>query len=170
MAEFSVRHEFDCDEETFWDKCVFNDEFNRRLYLEILKFPGWNVLSQVDDGATIRRSVHIDPPITGLPGPVKKVMGEKFSYVEEGAYERAAQKYTFKVTPSTMAEKTTTTGVLYTEKLGEKKIVRVAKVNVEVKLFMIGGRVEEKIIGDLRHSYEEAAKFTRTFVEEKGLA
>lgn len=169
MAEFHVRHEFDCAEDTFWEKVMFDPDFNRRLYKEELKFPDWKVLEQKDDGKTIRRKVHIDPPVTGLPGPVKKAVGDKFSYVEDGVYDRATRTYTFHVTPSAMAEKTKTTGTLKTEKLGDKKCARLADIKVDVKVFMIGGMVEDWIIGDLKSSYEAAAKFTRTYLQEKGL-
>ena len=169
MAEFKSRHEFDCDEDTFWEKVQFDPKFNERLYLEHLKFPGWKLLEQKDDGKTITRRVHIDPPVAGMPGPVKKVMGDKFSYVEEGTYDRATRTYTFRVTPSTLAEKSKTTGMLRTEKLGDKKIARTAVINVEVKVMLIGGMVEDKLVQDLKASYDAAATFTREYLKEKGL-
>ncbi len=169
MAEITLRHEFDCDEDTYWEKCTFDADFNKRLYLEVLKFPGYDLVEQKDDDAKRTRKVRIDPPLGNLPGPVKKAIGDKFSYVEEGTFDKKTKRYTFKITPSTMGDKAKTFGELYCEKLGDKKIVRVAKVTVEVKVFMIGGMVEEKIMHDLKHSYEEAAKFTRVFLKEKGL-
>jgi hypothetical protein len=169
MPEITLRHEFDCDEDTYWEKVTFDPEFNKRLYLEVLKFPSYELVEQKEDDAKLTRRVRIDPPLGNLPGPVKKAIGDKFSYVEEGAFDKKTKRYSFKVTPSTMADKTKNFGELYVEKLGDKKIVRIAKITVEVKVFMIGGMVEEKISSDLRHSYEEAAKFTRTFLKEKGL-
>jgi hypothetical protein len=169
MPEITLRHEFDCDEDTYWEKVTFDPEFNRRLYLEVLKFPSYELVEQKEDDAKRTRRVRIDPPLGNLPGPVKKAIGDKFSYVEEGTFDKKTKRYSFKVTPSTMADKTKNFGELYVEKLGDRKIVRIAKITVEVKVFMIGGMVEEKISSDLRHSYEEAARFTRTFLKEKGL-
>jgi hypothetical protein len=68
-----------------------------------------------------------------------------------------------------MADKTTVVGEIYTERLGDQRIARIAKVKVEVKVFMLGGLVEDKIIGDMKHSYEAAAAFTNGYVKEKGL-
>jgi hypothetical protein len=169
MPEITLRHEFECDEDTYWQKLTFDPEFNRRLYLEVLRFPGYTLVDQHDDEQKLTRKVHIDPPLGNLPGPVKKAIGDKFSYVEEGTFDKKARRYTFKITPSTMADKTKNFGELYCEKLGDKRIARVAKITVEVKVFMIGGMVEEKIMTDLRHSYDTAAKFTREYVKEKGL-
>ena len=163
-GDYKVTHEFDCTEDTFWNDVMFSDTFNNALYLEKLKFPGWKVLEQKDDGQKITRKVKIDPTLTGMPGPVQKALGDKFSYIEDGVYDRATRKYTFHVTPSTMADKTTIKGVLWTESKGEKKIARHADIHVEVKVFMIGKMIEDKALADLKHSYESGAKFTNEFV------
>lgn len=165
-AQFTCRDEFDCDEETFWHKCTFSEDFSKKLYLEVLKFPGWRLLEQKEEGGNLTRRVHIDPPLVGLPGPVAKIIGDKFSYVEEGRFDGKTKRYTFSVKPSTAAEKTKTTGELWTEKLGEGRCVRFAKVDVEVKVFMVGGMVEEKIISDLRKSYDATARFIGQYLRE----
>jgi hypothetical protein len=167
MPDFTVKNEFDTDEDTFWEKCFFDEEYNRRLYTDTLKFPGWKLLEQKTEGTKISRRVQIDPPVTGMPGPVKKALGDKFSYVEEGTYDKATHRYTFKITPSIMADKTKTAGELWTEKAGDKKVVRHAKVHIEVKVFMIGGMVEEKLVGDLKESYAQAAVFTQKYLADK---
>jgi hypothetical protein len=169
MPEVTLRHDFDCDADTYFEKCMFDDEYNRRLYLETLKFPGYKLVESKDDADKRTRKVHIDPPLVGIPGPVKKVIGDKLSYVEEGTFDKKTKRYTFKVVPSTMADKTSTTGELWCESRGDKKCTRVARIKVEVKVFMIGGMVEEKILGDLKTSYDAAAKFTNDYIKEKGL-
>ena len=169
MPEITLRHEIECSEETYWQKCFFDEEYNRRLFLDVLKFPGFTLLEQKNDAGTKTKKCKIDPPLVGIPSAAKKVIGDRLSYVEEGSLDEKSGRYTFKVTPSAMAEKTSVTGELYAEKLGENRIARVAKIKVEVKVFMLGGMVEEKIIGDLKNSYDVAASFTNDFVKEKGL-
>ncbi|MFO0670312.1 MAG: DUF2505 domain-containing protein [Polyangiaceae bacterium] len=167
-STFTCRDEFDCSEHAFWHDCTFSEDFNKRLYFDVLKFPGWKVLEQKDvgDGVLVRR-VHIDPPVAGLPGPVAKAIGDKFSYVEEGRFDPKKNRYEFSVKPSTAADKSKTTGALWTEPLGENRCVRHAKVDVEVKIFMIGGMVEEKIVSDLKKSYEATARFIGQYLKEK---
>ena len=169
-SQFTCRNEFDCDEATFWDTCTFSEEFCRALYLDVLRFPGWKVLEHKDEGGILTRRVQIDPPLVGLPGPVAKLVGDKFSYVEEGRFDRKANRYTFSVKPSTAADKAKTVGELWTEKLGDKRCARSAKVEVDVKIFMVGGLLEEKILSDLRKSYDETAKFIGKYLKDKGLA
>ena len=169
MPEVTLRHEIDTDEDTYWAKCVFDAAFNEKLYIDALKFPQWKLLDSKEDDAKIWRKVQVDPPTGDMPGAVRKVIGDRLSYVEEGTWDRKTKRYSFKVTPSTMAEKTKVAGEMWTEKLGEKKIVRITKINVEVKVFMVGGLVEERIISDLRSSYDKGTVFTNQYIAKNGL-
>ena len=169
MPEVTLRHEIDTDEDTYWAKCVFEADFNKKLYIDALKFPQWKLLDSKEDDTKIYRKVQVDPPTGDMPAAVKKVIGDRLSYVEEGTFDRKTKRYSFKVTPSTMAEKTKVAGEMWTEKLGEKKIVRITKINVEVKVFMVGGLVEDRIIADLRSSYDKGTTFTNQYIKEHGL-
>lgn len=169
MPDISLRHEFETDEDTYWSKCVFDADFNKKLYLEALKFPVWQLLDFKDDDAKIWRRVQVEPPVTNVPGPVKKVIGDRLSYVEEGTFDKKTHRYAIKVTPSTMTDKMKIAGEMWTEKLGDKKIARLTKMNVEVKIFMVGGLVEERILSDLRASYDKGAAFTTKYIKENGL-
>ncbi|MBX3190166.1 MAG: DUF2505 family protein [Labilithrix sp.] len=169
MPELTLRHEFDIDEDAYWSKCVFDPAFNKELYVDELQFPNWSLLESKEDDAKIVRRVQVDPPVGNVPGPVKKVIGDRLSYIEEGTFDRKTKRYAFKVIPSTMADKTKVAGEMWVEKLGEKKIARVLKISVEVKVFMVGGMVEERILSDLRTSYDRGTTFTRRVIAERGL-
>ena len=169
MAEITLRHEIDTDEDTFWAKCVFDADFNKKLYIDTLKFPQWKLLDSKDDDAKLTRKVQVDPPTGSMPGPVKKVIGDRLSYVEEGTFDKKSKRYSFKVTPSTLAEKTKVAGEMWVEKLGEKKIARCCKISVEVKVFMVGGMVEDRILADLRASYDKGTAFTNQYIKDNGL-
>src|SRR5258708_11669192 len=168
MPEITMRHEIDCDVDTFWDKCVFSEDFNRRLYVEVVKVKSFEHISDTDEPTRRTRKVKIDPQVHGMPGPVKKLLGDRFSYVEEGVFDKATKRYTFKITPSTLTEKTKVSGDMFCEPRGEGKMVRISKVSVEVKVFAVGGLVEDKIVSDLKVSFDASAKFTSDYVREKG--
>lgn len=169
MAEVTLRHEIDTDEDTFWSKIVFDEAFNKKMYETGLKFPGWKLLESKEDDAKITRRVQVDPPTGDLPGPVKKVIGDKLAYTEEGTFDKKSKRYTFKVTPSTLADKTKVNGEMWTEKLGDKKIRRCCRISVEVKVFMVGSMVEDRIMQDLRSSYDNSTSYTNQFIKENGL-
>jgi hypothetical protein len=168
MPEVTLRHEIETDEETYWSKIVFDETFNTKMYVDHMKI-GWKLLEQNDGEAKLTRRIHVEPPVGNLPGAVKKVIGDKLSYTEEGTFDKASKRYTFKVTPSTLADKTKVSGEMWCEKLGDKKVARVCRMSVEVKVFMVGSLVEERILSDLRASYDKGTAFTNDYIRQNGL-
>ncbi len=168
MGNVVLRHEMNCDEETYWEKCVLNAEYNRRLFLEELKFLKYELVEQTDAGDTVTRRVKAEPEAGNMPGPMKKAIGDSLGYVEEGTYDRKKKLYTFRTIPAAFPDKVKIGGTMRCERLSEKKIARITDVKVEVKIFMIGGMIEDRITADLKRSYSKAAEFTNTWVREKG--
>lgn len=170
MPDITLQHEIDTDEDTFWSKIVFDESFNKKLYIEGLKFPQWKLLEQKDDDAKITRRVLVEPATGDLPGPIKKAIGgDKLAYTEEGTFDKKTKRYSFKTTASLMADKTKVAGELWVEKIGEKKIRRICKIHVEVKIFMVGGMVEDRILKDLKSSYDASTAVTNKYIKEQGL-
>lgn len=169
MPEVTLRHEIDTDEDTFWTKIVFDESFNKKLYEGALAFPGWKLLDSKEDDAKIIRRVQVDPPVSDLPGPLKKVIGDRLAYIEDGTFDKRAKRYHFKVTPSTTADKTKVNGELWVEKISDKKIRRLCKISVEVKIFMVGGMVEERILSDLRAFYDNSTAFTNEYLKNNSI-
>ena len=168
MQEIVIRHEMSCDEDTYWYKCVFDDEYNDKLYLQELKFPEYALEKFEKTDTSITRRVRVAPKIPPLPGPLKKVIGDGLAYTEVGTFDRAKKRYAFTATPNALGDKATTSGEMWAETLGEKRIARVARINVHVKVFAIGGLIEDQILNSLRSSYEAAAVFTNAWIKEKG--
>jgi hypothetical protein len=168
MTDLTLKHELNCDADTYWQKCVFDAEYNRRLYFEELKFRKYEVVEQRDTGDTIVRRVKAEPETGNIPGPVKKVFGDSFGYVEEGTFDKKDQRYEFHTSPAAFADKVKISGSLVCEPLGDKRVNRITRVHIEVKVFMIGGMIEERIIADIKHSYAKAAELTNAWVKEKG--
>lgn len=167
MPELEIRHVMDCDVDTYW-KCVFDEEYNRRLYKDALHFRDFKILDQKEtpDGGKSRK-LHLNPPAADLPAPVAKVVGD-LSWQEEGSLDPKTKRYRFKITPASLPDKTHISGEVWCEPRGDKKCERIARINVEVKIFMVGGLVEKRIAEDTKKSYEGAVKFTNEFVKEKG--
>jgi hypothetical protein len=69
-----------------------------------------------------------------------------------------------------LAEKTTISGEMYPERLGDDRCRRIIDFKVEVKVMIVGKIAEQKTIDDTRTSYDRAAVFTRTYLKEKGIA
>ncbi|MEI8255271.1 MAG: DUF2505 domain-containing protein [Deltaproteobacteria bacterium] len=161
-------HEFNCSAATFWERIFLSDEFNRALYIDELKFPEYTVVESRDTGDTIIRKCRVTPK-QDAPAAVQKLLGGKLQYVEEGVYDKAAGRYRFKVVTASMGDKVKTEGEFRVEPLGDKRIRRVVDMNIEVKIFGVGGMVEGFIGKSTQESYDAAAKFTNKWIAEKGL-
>jgi hypothetical protein len=170
MAEnVRIEHTFACSEDTFWNQLFFDEEYNRRMFVDALRFPMWRELSREDRGDSVVRVVECEPPLGDLPGPIKSVVGDGLRYREEGKYEKATRRYTVKVVPSRLADKIHVEGLLVTQTVGEKQCKRVFTASVNVKIFGVGGMVEKRIAADLQRSYDAGARFTAKYLQEKGL-
>ncbi len=164
MANIKITHEINCNEETFW-KLFFDKEFNEKLYKEGLGFPEWATEEHTETDAEIRRRTRGRPKLKNVPGPVAKVLGDSFGYVENGSMNKAEKVWRWKLTPSTLADKMKQEGQLRVEKLGDDKVRRHVEMVVEAKVFAIGGLLESTAEKSLREGWEDSAKFMNRWLE-----
>ena len=166
--QFTVKHRFETDSDTFWNKIFFDDDYNRSLWLDYLKFSDYRILSfEREDNGTIRRRLEVAPRVE-IPKAIKKVLGDSANYVEEGSFDPDNKKWHFVVIPHVASNKIKTRGELWVEPIGEKRIERICVVNTEVKVFGVGRLVEEMIEKQTRTSYDQASVFTNKWISDKG--
>lgn len=170
MTQVRFEHTYECSEDTFWNQIFFDEDYNRRLYLEGLRFHEWREIERQDQGEALRRTVEVVPRIGDLPGPLKKVVGDGIRYKEIGNYDKNRRRYRIEVVPNSLADKLSVTGELFTEPLGEARCRRVFQGDVTAKIFGIGGMLEKRLIEDMQKSYARGAEFTNGYIREKGLS
>jgi hypothetical protein len=169
-STLDLRHTIHCDEDTYWWKIVFDEAFNKAMYVDHMKFLDWSVLDSRQDDDKLVRRVRVEPKVGDLPGPVKKVLGDRLSYVEEGTLDKKSRRYRIHVVPSALPDKTKIDGEMWCEKgASDKEVVRHARFTVEVKVLMVGKLVEDRILGDLRKSYEDGTVFTNDYIKKNSL-
>jgi hypothetical protein len=169
MAEFRVEHPFNCSEDTFWSKVMFEEDYNHRLYRERLKFHTWREIRREDTGDEIQRVIEAVPPIGDLPGPLKSLIGDNVSYQERGVFNRKTKQYHVEVIPSVLPDKVSVRIDMTTVPDGPDRCRRIAKGTITAKIFGVGGMLEKRMIADLEKSYAKSAEFTNLYVTEKGL-
>jgi hypothetical protein len=170
MADVRIEHIYDCSEDTFWDKVFFDDEYNRRLFLDALQFPKREVVKREDGETEVRQTIELTPKLGPMPAPLKKLVGEGLGYREEGVYDKKARRYTVRIYPNKLADKLTITGEMSSEPAGDGKMKRIYKGTVVAKIFGVGGLLEKTVIADIEKSYSESARFTNQYLKEKGLS
>lgn len=164
MANMRLVHEINCDEETFW-KLFFDKEFNEKLYKEGLEFPEWSNEEQTDNDTEIKRRTKGRPKLKNVPGPVAKILGNSFGYVENGSMNKKEKVWRWKLTPSTMADKIKQEGSLKIEPGPNGKVKRIVEMVIEAKVFGIGGMLESTAEKSLREGWEDSAKFMNNWLE-----
>lgn len=157
MGKFAIQHEIKCDVDTFW-RVFFDQEYNKRLYLDGLGFSAYEILEQRETPDTITRKVKGTPKMN-VPGPIAKLLGSSFSYVEDGSFDRATRLWKWKVTPSALAEKTRNEGSLRVEPVGADRVRRIAEIFVEAKVFGVGGLIESSLEKQLREGWDASVPF-----------
>jgi hypothetical protein len=140
MIKFTIRHEINSSADKFWalffDKSAMED-----LYRVQFAYPDYSVIEQTDRDSTLLRKVSMKPKMA-LPGPVQKLLGENFCYIEEGTFQKATKIWTWKRIPSTLADKLRVEGVLRIDPINDTKIYCIAEWVIEAKVFGIGGLLE----------------------------
>jgi len=168
-TQVRIVHTYNVSEDTFWNKLIFDEEYNRRMYLDALKFHEWKVEKHEETETEVRRAINVTPRLGDLPGPMKKVLGDNIRYTESGVLDKATRRYRITIIPSRIADKLQVSGELYTEPDGENQCRRVFEASVDVKIFGVGGMMEKRLVADLEKSYAVGAKFTNQFAKEKEL-
>jgi hypothetical protein len=164
MQSFTLSHEIHCDEEKFW-KLFFDKDFNAALYKDGLGFPGYDVLELKETEKEIVRRAKVVPKMDA-PAPVAKVLGNSFSYIEEGTFDRAGKIYRWKSIPNQMADKVKTFGDVKVQSAGDGKIKRLSAFSYEAKIFAIGGVVESSLEKSLRSGWDKSAVFMNEWLKK----
>ncbi len=163
-----IEHKIHCSEKTFWD-LFQDDEYNRTIFMEQLQFERWEIVDRKESGDLVERKVEVEPKVGEFPIAVKKAIGEKIAYREEGTLDKSVPAYRFEVFPAVLADKFKVSGQQTTRVLDEKSVIRRFEIEVQVKVFGVGGLVEKAIIKDLRRGYDLGAAYTNDYIAKHGL-
>jgi len=169
MTALRIVHQLPCSAEVFWGTLFFDPEFNRRLFLEHLRFPAWRVAEQRDSETLLERTVEVTPPSGDLPAPLKAVLGAGLSYRERGRYDKRAQSYSMTAVPSVLSDRLGVSGELSCKTIGEGRSERLFVAKVEARVFAVGGLLEKRIVSDLQSNYDGSAVFIERYLTETGL-
>ncbi|APR78345.1 Hypothetical protein A7982_03692 [Minicystis rosea] len=163
MGKFTVTHEIHCDVDTFW-KTFLDKEFNTKLYVDALGFPEFKVVDQFEDDTRASRKVSAQPKME-VPAAVQKLFGSGFRYTEEGSMTKPERVWRWKMTPSTMADKLFTGGLIRVERIDDNRSRRIAEMSIEAKIFGVGGLIESSAEKQLRDGWDKSAVYMNKYLQ-----
>ena len=169
MLELRVDHPLECSEDVFWDRVFLDDEYNRGLFLQTLKFTSWRELRRETRDGLLHRVVEAVPPVGEVPAALKAVIGQGAGYEERGVLDRAKKTYKIQVVPNRLADKVDVKLEISTSPAGDGHCRRIVRGTVSAKIPLVGGILEKKLLADLEKSYAKSVDYTNRFVKDKGL-
>lgn len=167
MATAEIHHVYECDEDTFWSDILFDQDFNRRLFLEHLAFEQWEVARFEESDSEIRREVVIRPVTGDLPKPLVALVGDNLGFREEGVFDKQRRRYTFSIIPNRLRDKLHISGEIHVEPRDGQRSERFVRLEVEAKIFGLGSVIEKRIIADTRESYDKGHAFAKKMLADR---
>jgi hypothetical protein len=164
--ELRVDHTLECSEDVFWDRVFLDEEYNRTLFVENLKFTSWREAKRETKDGLLHRVVEAVPPIGEVPAALKAVIGQGAGYEERGVLDRAKKTYRIEVVPNRLADKIEVRLELTTLPVADYRCRRLVRGTVSAKIFAVGGLLEKKLVSDLEKSYAKSVDITNRFVRE----
>ncbi|NOU29340.1 MAG: DUF2505 family protein [Polyangiaceae bacterium] len=155
MPKLELTHEIECSLDAFWSG-FFDPALNAKLFLEGLGFRDYKTVSQKETDDKIVRTTAVEPTLS-LPPALSKLLGSSFRYSEEGTFDKATKVWRWKLVPSAMADKIRVEGVLRATELGPEKVRRDIELQIEAKVFMVGGLIEETFQKQLSQGWTKGA-------------
>jgi hypothetical protein len=164
MKRATLTHEIQCSADDFW-KVFFDREFVVTLFKDALKFSDFEILEQKESDAEILRRVRGRPRMN-MPGPVQKVLGDRFGYEEEGRFDRKSKVWTWRMKPNALGDKLRHTGSLRVEAIDAGRCRRIAELELEAKVFGVGGLIESSAEKDMKEGWDQSASFMNRWIRE----
>lgn len=153
-----------CSAEDFW-KLFFDAEYQKAFYLDELKFKDFVVIENNGTSRKIRVS-----PRVNLPGPLASLVGDSFAYEEHGTLDRARGLWTWKMVKpagSSGKDMVSTSGTIKVVDDGANQSKRTDDMQIEGKIFGIGGMIESTIEKEVRASAAKEMAFLKRWVAQR---
>ncbi len=161
---FTMSHEFRCPPEKMWE-VYEDDEFERRLQ-EATQVRREVLEEREEDGVQIKRLRCVAEK--ELPKPMKMALGiEQFEYEQEQRLDRKENLLEWKVVTPFMTDRVHAAGTTRVEPT-ERGCRRKVEGDIQVRLPLVGKKMEQNLARRLQTSYEEAVDIAREMLEEEG--
>lgn len=155
----AIRQLLDCSEQDFWTRIFESEDFNRYLYEGL----GFEYELQEWDAESGYRRAKVSPGHQ-MPRPLRKVLGERFSYVEEGTFDRDAERYEFRVIPSALPDRIRAEGHVVVEPVSPVQCERRVEVRIGADVIGLGKLIEGYLVASTREQYAKNAALVNEYL------
>lgn len=147
----------------FWDDLFFDETFTAGLYRDGLGFDGYDLISEtIDPNGNRQRTIKVFPRLD-MPGPVKRLLGNRFYYLETGRYDAARKRWVADMSIPKVGTRLSLRTTMWLESRGDEESDRYAEIEVNVKVFGLKKIFERFAEKSLREGYVNATRFTNEY-------
>ncbi|MBW1831454.1 MAG: hypothetical protein DRH23_02485 [Deltaproteobacteria bacterium] len=154
-----IRQLLDCTEETFWERIFHNEDFNHYLYDGL----GFKYELQEWNPETGYRRAKLWP-MQQMPRAVASVLGERFSYIEEGTFDAEAERYDFRVITSAVADRIRVRGTVTVEAVPPNQCERRVALEIGADVLGLGRLIEAYFVAMTREEYAKNAALVNEYL------
>jgi len=158
----AIRQLLDCAEEEFWERIFSCEDFNHYLYDRL----GFKYELQEWNSDTGYRCAKLWPT-QQMPRAVANVLGERFSYVEEGTFDAEAERYDFRVITSTVADRIRVRGTVMVEAVSPHQCERRVTLEVGANVLGLGRLIEAYFVATIREQYAKNAALVNEYLADQ---
>jgi len=108
-------------------------------------------------------------PAQQQPAFAQRIVGSVNHWEEHRVWTHESMSNTWRMTPGYGRDKATIEGTLTIQDAGEGRCRRVVVATFEVRVPLLGARLEKHIVGQMRESFERGACFIEGWIEANGL-
>jgi hypothetical protein len=155
----AIRQLLDCSDQEFWDRIFRSEEFNRYLYEGL----GFDYELQEWNRETGYRRTKVWPG-RKMPRAVARVLGERFSYVEEGTFDSVAERYDFRVIPSALSDRIRAEGSVVVEPVSAEQCERRVMLEIGANVLGLGRLIEAYLLAVTREQYAKNAALVNEYL------
>lgn len=167
MIKYRIEDEFETTVDAYWEM-FFSDAYNAALW-EALDIDRVQVEFRREgegENEVIHRRQKLVPR-REVPKVLKKIVGDAIAYEEINVFRRKTSTMEVTTIPNFLSEKFDAKGTYRVEEAGPGRVVRIWEAHTSCKVPLVGGKIEEHIVGEVRDSYARTTAFTRKWLAER---
>lgn len=155
----SIRQLLDCSQEEFWKRIFASEDFNQYLYEGL----GFEYELQEWNPETGYRRAKVSPTLQ-VPKAVARVLGDRFSYVEEGTFDPLIQRYEFRVIPCALSDRIRARGNVDVEPVSSNQCERRVTLEIGADVMGLGPLIEAYFVAATREQYAKNAALVNEYL------
>jgi hypothetical protein len=155
----AIRQLLDCSAKEFWERIFGSEDFNHYLYEGL----GFAYELQEWNRETGYRRAKIWPTHQ-MPRAVARILGERFSYVEEGTFDAETERYDFRVIASTMTDRIRARGTVSVDAVSTHQCERRVTLEIGADVMGLGRLIEAYFVATTREQYAKNAALVNEYL------